>query len=106
MTYSAAATISSVGISNINLSITDNVLSKLAASTAAVASADMFASAAASVLAVGAILDAEADGGIRSMACITLPILRFFSPSVFFVAEGSSFFCKSFVSSGPRGLAA
>jgi hypothetical protein len=52
----------------------------------------MFASAAASTLAVGAILDAEANGGVLSMACITLPILCFFSPSAFFVAEGSSFF--------------
>jgi hypothetical protein len=36
---------------------------------------------------------------------MTLTILHFFRPSAFFfVAEGSSFFCKSFVSSGPRGL--
>jgi intracellular sulfur oxidation DsrE/DsrF family protein len=27
-----------------------------------------------------------------------------FRPTAFFAAEGSSFFCKSFVSSGPRGL--
>jgi hypothetical protein len=46
----------------------------------------------ASTLEVGAILDAEADGGVFSMACIMLPILRFFSPSAFFVVEGSSFF--------------
>jgi hypothetical protein len=92
MTYSVAATISSVGISNSNLSIPDSVLSKLAASAAAAASADMFALIVASVHTVGAILDAEADGGVFSMACIMLPILRFFSPSAFFVAEGSSFF--------------
>jgi hypothetical protein len=28
----------------------------------------------------------------------------FFPSAFFFVAEGSSFFCKSFASSGPRGL--
>jgi hypothetical protein len=76
----------------------------LAASVADAASADVFTSAVASALAVGTILDAETDGGVFSMACITLPILRFFSPSAFFVAEGSSFFYKSFISSGPRGL--
>jgi hypothetical protein len=39
------------------------------------------------------------------MACITLTILRFFCPSTFSIAaEGCSFFCKNFVSSGPRGL--
>jgi hypothetical protein len=92
MTCPAAATVSYVGMSNNNLSIPDSVLSKLAASAAAATSADMFASAAASTLTVGAILDAEANGGVFSMACITLPILRFFSPSAFFVAEGSSFF--------------
>jgi hypothetical protein len=31
-------------------------------------------------------------------------ILRFFGPTAFFAAEGSSFFYKSFVSCGPRGL--
>ena len=79
MTCSEATTVSSVGISNSNLSILDNVLSKLAASVAAADSADIFASEAVSVLIVGTILDAEADGGVYSMAYITLPILRFFS---------------------------
>jgi hypothetical protein len=51
----------------------------LAALVAAAASANVFASAMASALAIGAILDAEADGGVYSMAYITLPILRFFS---------------------------
>jgi hypothetical protein len=61
--------------------------------------------ATASALAMGVILDAEANGGVRSMACMTVTILRFFCPSAsFFVAEGSSFFNKSFVSSSPRGL--
>jgi hypothetical protein len=48
--------------------------------------------------------DAEAGGGVSSMACITVTILHFFGPTAFFAAEGSSFFCKSFVSCGPRGL--
>jgi hypothetical protein len=34
----------------------------------------------------------------------TVTILHFFGPTAFFAAEGSSFFCKSFVSCGPRGL--
>jgi hypothetical protein len=83
MTCSAAATISYVGISNSNLSIPDSVSTKLATSTTVAALADMFASAAASTLTVGAILDAETEGGVFSMACITLPILHFFSPSAF-----------------------
>jgi glucokinase len=73
-------------------SIPDKVASRLAASVVATASVDVFASAVASVLAVGAILDTEAEGGVFSIACITLPILHFFSPSAFFVAEGSCFF--------------
>jgi hypothetical protein len=92
MTCSAAADVSSVGIPSINLSIPDRVASKLAASVVAATSADVFALVVASTLEVGAILDAEADGGVFSMACIMLPILRFFSPSAFFVVEGSSFF--------------
>jgi hypothetical protein len=58
----------------------------LAASVAAAASADVFALAMALALVVGTILDAETSGGVFSMACITLPILRFFSPSAFFMA--------------------
>jgi hypothetical protein len=64
----------------------------------------MFASAVALPLAIGVIFYAEDDGGVCSMASITVPILRLFCPSTFCVAEGSTFFCKSFVSSGPRGL--
>jgi hypothetical protein len=105
MTCSAAATVSSMPISNNNFSIPNKVASRLVASVlatasadrlvasvAAVASADVFASVVASVLAVGAILDTEAEGGVFSIAYITLPILLFFSPSAFFVAEGSCFF--------------
>jgi hypothetical protein len=94
MTFSAAAAaISSEGILNSNLSISDSVLSKLAASVVVAASAETFASAV-----------AEADGAVHSMASITVPILRFFCPTTFFVVEGLSFFCKSFVISSPRGL--
>jgi hypothetical protein len=72
MTFSAVATVSSVGIPNINSSIPDSVLSKLIASAAAAASAEMFA-----LVVVGA------DGGVRSIASITVSILRFFCPSTF-----------------------
>jgi hypothetical protein len=41
---------------------------------------------------------------VSSIACITVIILRFFGPTAFFAAEGSSFFCKSFVSCDPSGL--
>jgi hypothetical protein len=101
MAFSAAGAVSSTTIPNSNLSIPDSVLSKLAASVAAVALVEVLASAEASALAMGVILDAEADGGVRSMACIIVTIVHFFCPSAFFfVAEGSSFFCKSFISSG------
>ena len=55
----------------------DSVLSMLAASVAVAASAEVLASAAAEASAEGVILDAEADGGVHSMACITVTILRF-----------------------------
>jgi uncharacterized membrane protein len=55
-------------------------------------------------LAAGVIFDAEAGGGVSSIACITVTILWFLGPTAFFVAEGSSFLYKSFVSCGPRGL--
>jgi hypothetical protein len=66
MTFSAAAAASSAAISERSLSIPDSVLSRLAAS------------AVASAFAIDAILDAEANGGVRSMAGLTLTILRFF----------------------------
>jgi hypothetical protein len=68
------------------------VASAVAASTEAATSAG------------GVIFYAEAGDGVSSMACITVTILRFFGPTAFFAAEGLSFFCKSFVSCGPRGL--
>jgi hypothetical protein len=78
MTFSAAAAVSSAAISETSLSIPDSVLSRLVASAAAAASTEVLASTVASALAIGAILDAEASGDVRSMACMTLTILRFF----------------------------
>jgi hypothetical protein len=54
--------------------------------------------------AAGVIFYAEAGDGVSLIACITVTILCFFDPTAFFVVEGSSFFYKSFVSCGPRGL--
>jgi hypothetical protein len=62
------------------LSIADNVLSRLVAS-AAPASAEVSASAA------GVIFDAEAGGSVSSIACITVTILRFLSPTALFLTH-------------------
>jgi hypothetical protein len=59
MTFFVAATVSFAAISERVLSIPDNVLSRLAAST------EVSASAVASALAIGAIFDAEASGVVR-----------------------------------------
>jgi hypothetical protein len=64
----------------------------------------LVASAEAATSAAGVIFYAEAGGGVSSIACITVTILRFFGPTAFFAAEGSTFFCKSFVSCSPSGL--
>jgi hypothetical protein len=56
-----------------------------------VASFSASVEASASALATVTILAADAEGGVRSMACTTLIILRFFCPSTFsFAAEGCS----------------
>jgi hypothetical protein len=78
MTFSVAAVVSFAATSERSLSIHDNVLSRLAALAAVVASEEVSASAVASALATDIILDAEASDGVRSMACITLTILHFF----------------------------
>jgi hypothetical protein len=83
MTFSVVAVVCFAAIPNSNLSIRDSVLSKLAASAAATASAEMSAPTVASALAIGVILDAEADGGVRSMASIIVLILHFFCPFTF-----------------------
>jgi hypothetical protein len=77
-----------------------------AVAASAMAASAVPASAVAATLAVGAIFDAEAHGGVFSIACITVIILRFFGSTAFFSVEGLSFFCKSFVSCGPEDLAA
>jgi hypothetical protein len=44
------------------------------------------ASAEAATSAAGVIFDPEADGGVSSIASITVTILRFFGPTAFFAA--------------------
>jgi hypothetical protein len=80
MISSVATAVSSAAISRSTLSIADNVLSRLVASEAA-ASVELSASAA------GVIFDAEAGGGVSSMACITVIILRFLGPSAFLLSK-------------------
>jgi hypothetical protein len=75
MTFSVVAAVYSAVMSERILSIPDSVLSRLAASAAAAASVEVSASAIASVLLIGVILDTEAGGSVRSMACMTLTIL-------------------------------
>jgi hypothetical protein len=77
---SAVATASSATISDISLSIPDIALRRLVASAAVAALAGVSASeeVSASVLAIGIILEAAVGGGVRSIACITLTILRLF----------------------------
>jgi hypothetical protein len=75
------------------------VLSRLVASAAA-------ASAEVTALAAGVIFDAEAGSGVSSMACIIVIILCFLGPTAFFVAEGSSFFCKASLDVVPEDLTA
>jgi hypothetical protein len=55
-------------------------------------------------LSIAGAFYAEAGGGVSSMASVTVIILCFFGLADFFVAEGSFFFCKSFVRCGPSGL--
>jgi hypothetical protein len=69
---STVATASSATISDISLSIPHIVLIRLAASVA------VSTVVSTSVFATGIILEAEVGGGVRSIACITLTILRFF----------------------------
>jgi hypothetical protein len=61
-------TVSSATISDMSLSIPNIVVASFVALAAALALA----------LAAVTILDAKAEGDVRSIACITLTILRFF----------------------------
>jgi hypothetical protein len=63
------------------------------------------ASVAATSSAAGVIFDAEAGGGVSSIASITVLILCLFGPADFLAGEGSFFFCKSFVRYPPVDLA-
>jgi hypothetical protein len=62
------------------------------------------ASIAIATSAAGVIFVAKAYDGVSSIASITVIILRLFGLADFFAAEGSFFFCKSFVRCGPSGL--
>jgi hypothetical protein len=82
------------------------VLSRFVAS--AVAASAVVASVGAASVAIApsaaGVFDAEAGGGVCSIASITVIILCLFGLADFFAAEGS-FFCKSFVRCGPVDLA-
>jgi hypothetical protein len=68
------ATVSSVAISKIILSMSENALSRFVASVAA-ASAVV---ASVGTTSAAGVFDAEADGGVSSIASITVIILRLF----------------------------
>jgi hypothetical protein len=77
-----------------------SVFSKFVASAAAALKVEASAGAALAA----AVFGAEADGGVSSMASMTVIILHFFGSAGFSATEGSFFFCKSFISSGPSEL--
>jgi hypothetical protein len=79
--------------------MSESVFSKFVASAAAALEVEASAGAASAAIVFGA----EADGGVSSIASMTVIILHFFSSAGFSAAEGS-FFCKSFISSGPSEL--
>jgi hypothetical protein len=60
--------------------------------------------ASAGAASAAAVFGAEADGGVSSIASMTVIILLFFGSVGFSAAEGSFFFYKSFISPGPSGL--
>jgi hypothetical protein len=77
-----------------------SVFSKFVDSAVAVSEVEASVGAASAA----AVFGDEADGGVSSIASMTVIILHFFGSASFSVAEGSFFFCKSFISSGPSGL--
>jgi hypothetical protein len=81
-------------------SMTESVFSKFVASAATVSEVEASVGAASAIV----VFDAEADGGVSSIASMTVIILHFFGSAGFSAAEGSFFFYKSFISSGPSGL--
>jgi hypothetical protein len=82
-------------ISSMSVSVFANFVASAAAASEVEASAGAASSA--------AILGAEANGDVSSIASMTVTILHLFSAG-FLIAAGSSFFCKSFISCGPSGL--
>jgi hypothetical protein len=97
---STAVAVSSSAIFKIISSISLSVFSKSVASAAA--ASEVEASGGAALPA--AVFGAKAGGGVSSIASMTVIILHFFGSAGFSAAEGFSFFCKSFISSGPSGL--
>jgi hypothetical protein len=89
------------------LSISEKVPSRFVSSIdlALAVAASTGASSVAAASSVAGVFDAEAGGGVSSMASITVIILRLFGPADFFAAEGSPFLCKSFVRCGLVDLA-
>jgi hypothetical protein len=80
--------------------MSESVFSKFVASAAAASEVEASAGAASAA----AILSAEADDGVSSIASMTVIILCFFGSAGLSATEGSFFFYKSFISSGPSGL--
>jgi hypothetical protein len=81
-----AVAASSTAISRSILSISENVLSRFE-SSAVVASAvatSVGAALVAVALSTAGVFDAEAGGGVSSMASVTVIILHFFGPADFF----------------------
>jgi hypothetical protein len=92
-TFSSA--VRSLATSDIILSIYDIVASASSASLASIAAAAL----------ASAPVVAEVEGGVRSIACITFTIRRFFGSLIFSsVAEGCPFLFKNCVSSDPSEL--
>jgi hypothetical protein len=87
------------------LSISEKVPSRFVSSvvSASTVAASAEAASVAVVSSAGGVFDAEAGGGVSSIASITVMILHLFSVG-FLIAACSSFFCKSFISCGPIGL--
>jgi hypothetical protein len=77
-----------------------SVFSKFVALAAAASEVEASAGAASAA----AVFGAKADGGVSSITSMTTIILRFFGSVGFSATEGSFFFYKSFISSGPSGL--
>jgi hypothetical protein len=87
------------------LSMSEKVPSRFVSSavSASAVAASVGAASVAAVSSAADVFDAEAGGGVSSIASIIVMILRLFSAG-FLIAADSSFFYKSFISCGPSGL--